>query len=190
MNRTVRFLSTLVLASGGAVSTASAQVPAYYNGERVYVELDFDNDGIPDQIDSRDDRYTNYGSIIRYDRYGHPLTTRQVDRDCDGLIDRYDYIDRPYRDYDCSRLGTATVGTVEAYTPAYTSAYVEPAGYVRYAVGGSLPMTYVGGSYYVDYQPYGLPAPPYGYHWNRVGNDAYLVSDNGVIIDLRYDLFH
>lgn len=196
MKRTVLFLSTLALLGGSALSTASAQVPAYYDGQMVYVELDVDRDGIPDQLDSRDDRYTNYGSIIRYDRYGHPLTARQVDRDCDGLIDRYDYSPTPYpRGYDCERLGgTVTVGAVEAYAPtpvyAETAAYVEPAGYVRYEVGGNLPMTYMGESYYVDYQPYGLAAPPSGYHWNRIGNDAYLVSGDGLIVDVRYDLFH
>jgi len=185
MKRTALFLSTLVLLGGGALSTASAQTPAYYDGQLVYVELDVDRDGIPDQFDNRDDRYTNYGSIIRYDRYGHLLTARQVDRDCDGLIDRYDYSSRPYpRGYDCSRVGTVTVGAV---TPTY---YAEPAGYMHYDVGTSLPVEYIGGSYYVDYRPYGLTPPAYGYSWNRVGNDVYLVSPDGVIVEVRYDLFH
>ena len=196
MKRTVLFLSTLTLLGGGALSTASAQVPAYYDGQLVYVELDVDRDGIPDQLDSRDDRYSNWGSIIRYDRYGHPLTARQVDRDCDGLIDRYNYTDRPYPRYgDCysNRVGTVTVGAVEQtyVEPGYVEpTYVEPAGYVRYGIGESLPSAYVGGAYYVDYRPYGLAAPAYGYSWNRVGSDVYLVSPDGVIVDVRYDLFH
>ena len=157
------------------------------------MHLDADRDGIPDQYDGRDDRYTNYGSIIRFDRYGHPLTARQVDRDCDGLIDRYDYTDRPYpRDLDCysNRIGTVTVGAVE---PTYveSTTYAEPAGYVRYSVGDSLPVTYMGDGYYIDdYQPYGLAAPPDGYTWNRVGSDVYLAAPDGRIIDVRYDLFH
>jgi Ni/Co efflux regulator RcnB len=166
-------------------------VPAYYDGQVVYAELDADRDGIPDQLDNRDDRYTNWGSIIRYDRYGHPLTARQVDRDCDGLIDRYDYSDRPYpRNLDCysNRVGTVTVGAV---APVYVEpAYVEPAGYVRYGIGANLPAAYMDDDYYVDYQTYGLAAPPDGYHWNRVGNDVYLVSYDGLIVDVRYDLFH
>ena len=197
MKRNVLFLSTLVLLGGGAISTASAQVPpGYHEVDPAYLALDFDRDGIPDPFDARDDRYTNYGSLIRYDRYGHPLTTRQVDRDCDGRIDRYYYSDRPYpRGYDChsNRIGTVTVGAVEAYGPptAYVeqSDSVEPVGYVRYNVGGTLPVAYISESSYIDYAPYGLAAPPYGYRWNRVGNDVYLVSGDGVILDVRYDLF-
>ena len=55
---------------------------------------------------------------------------------------------------------------------------------------GRLPVGYYGISYYVDYRPYGLSAPPRGYRWNRVGNDVYLVSTrNGLISDVIYSLF-
>jgi Ni/Co efflux regulator RcnB len=70
--------------------------------------------------------------------------------------------------------------------------YAAPMGYAynRWNVGTRLPYGYYGSRYYIDYRPYGLAAPPYGYRWNRVGNDAYLVSTtNGLIAEVIYSLF-
>jgi Ni/Co efflux regulator RcnB len=79
-----------------------------------------------------------------------------------------------------------------AHKRYHAASYRAPRNYrdVRYNVGNRLPSGYYGGSYYVDYRPYGLSAPPRGYRWNRVGNDVYLVSTtNGLIRDVIYSLF-
>jgi Ni/Co efflux regulator RcnB len=80
-----------------------------------------------------------------------------------------------------------------AINPFDAPAYIAPIGYRynRYSVGSMLPRGYYGDPYYIDYQPYSLPPPPYGYRWTRVGNDVYLVqTSNGVIADIVYSLFH
>ena len=61
---------------------------------------------------------------------------------------------------------------------------------LRLAVGAYLPPEYYGDAFYVDYEPYGLSPTAYGYRWNRVGDDAYLIAtDTGLIISVRYDAF-
>lgn len=74
--------------------------------------------------------------------------------------------------------------------PAY---YARPHGYRahRWASGHYLPRHYYGPSYYVDYRPYQLAPPPYGYHWVRVDNDVLLVAlATGLIADTVYGLFY
>jgi Ni/Co efflux regulator RcnB len=42
-----------------------------------------------------------------------------------------------------------------------------------------------------DYWVYGLPAPPPGYHWIRVGPDALLVRyGDGYVLDAAYGIFY
>jgi Ni/Co efflux regulator RcnB len=42
-----------------------------------------------------------------------------------------------------------------------------------------------------QYWTYGLPAPPPGYHWIRVGPDALLVRwSDGYVLDAAYGLFY
>ena len=125
----------------------------------------------------RDPQYYSYdsdrdGIQDRYDRNN----TR--DRDCDGIPNRFDRVDdRTYR----ARMSYVS-----------PSRYVTPYGYryQTYSVGNYLPRGYYGSSYYVDYRPYGLSAPPYGYQWVRVGNDVYMVrTSNGLINEIVYSLF-
>jgi Ni/Co efflux regulator RcnB len=62
--------------------------------------------------------------------------------------------------------------------------------YNRWDVGMRLPYGYYGSRYYLDNRAYGLAPPPYGYRWNRVGSDAYLISANsGLIAEVVYNLF-
>jgi len=72
--------------------------------------------------------------------------------------------------------------------------YRAPHGY-HYRVwhrGDYLPRAYYGSSYIVyDWRPYRLYAPPYGYHWVRVGNDVLLTAlATGVVLDVLYGIWY
>lgn len=70
--------------------------------------------------------------------------------------------------------------------------YVAPRGwYVRsWAFGDILPRHWFGPNYYVSWMSYGLPRPPIGTEWVRVGDDALLVDVwTGRIVTVYYDLF-
>jgi len=58
--------------------------------------------------------------------------------------------------------------------------------------GDYLPRSYYSSSYIVyDWRPYRLYAPPYGYHWVRVGNDVLLTSlATGAVLDVIYDIWY
>lgn len=71
--------------------------------------------------------------------------------------------------------------------------YVYPRGYRAYQwrVGYRLPSSYYAPSYYVNYNSYGLPPPPYGYRWVRVDRDVVLVAiASGLIRDVLYGLYY
>lgn len=73
------------------------------------------------------------------------------------------------------------------------SRYVYPRGYSRraWSVGLILPSVYYGSSYYIDWQPYGLSAPPYGSRWIRVGDDLLLVHlASGEVLDVLNGFFY
>ena len=72
--------------------------------------------------------------------------------------------------------------------------YRAPHGY-HYRIwhrGDHLPRAYYGSSYIVyDWRPYRLYAPPYGYHWVRVGNDVLLTAlATGVVLDVLYNIWY
>lgn len=71
--------------------------------------------------------------------------------------------------------------------------YVYPSGYrpYRWSVGHRLPPAYYHRNYYVDYNSYRLPPPPYGYHWVRVDRDVVLVAlATGLIRDVLYGIYY
>lgn len=72
-------------------------------------------------------------------------------------------------------------------------AYRPPAGfYARsWVFGDMLPRTWWRPDYRIlDWWSYGLPIPPAGYEWVRVGDDALLVDMfNGRVVQVAYDLF-
>jgi Ni/Co efflux regulator RcnB len=199
-------LATAVLLAGAA-GTASAQQSWYdRNGNLHVVGVDYNRDGIPDQVQGNygyDTRYGYSGAQYQDSRYGYSGAQYQDsryanDRDCDGVPNRYDQYDRAnYRDRDCDGVPNGyDLYDNRGYTATrmYSAPrYYAPAGYTygnRWNVGSRLPSNYYGSRYYIDYRPYGLAAPPYGYRWNRVGNDAYLVStSNGLIGEVIYSLF-
>jgi len=65
-------------------------------------------------------------------------------------------------------------------------------GYSRWAYGAFLPFVFLAPDYTLyDYWVYGLPAPPPGYHWIRVGPDALLVRyGDGYVLDAIYGIFY
>ena len=74
--------------------------------------------------------------------------------------------------------------------PAYR--YPRGYGYQYWGFGAFLPGVFLTQDYTLyDYWTYGLPAPPPGYHWIRVGPDALLVRyGDGYVLDAAYGLFY
>ncbi|HVF33699.1 MAG TPA: RcnB family protein [Candidatus Saccharimonadia bacterium] len=73
------------------------------------------------------------------------------------------------------------------------SRYAYPRGYYArsWSIGHRLPPAYYGPSYYIDYRPYGLAPPPYGYRWVRIDNDVVLVAiATGLIAEIIDDLYY
>lgn len=72
--------------------------------------------------------------------------------------------------------------------------YRRPQGWYehRWSFGEFLPRTYWVRDYWLDdFAAYGLPPPPYGAVWVRVGNDALLVDgDSGEVITVEYGVFY
>jgi Ni/Co efflux regulator RcnB len=72
--------------------------------------------------------------------------------------------------------------------------YRPPAGFYghRWSFGEFLPRPYWVRDYWLlDFAAYGLPPPPYGAVWVRVGNDALLIDeDSGEVITVAYDVFY
>ena len=65
-------------------------------------------------------------------------------------------------------------------------------GYSRWGFGAFLPFAFLASDYTLyQYWVYGLPAPPPGYHWIRVGPDALLVRyGDGYVLDAVYGIFY
>lgn len=178
-------VATALLLAGGISSTASAQSSyyddPYVDGYVVDAWQDYDRDGQNDRYDRYDDRndviWDRDGDGMN-DRYEYDGRSGYYDRDRDGVPNRYDrYDDRRY--YARQRYNAGRYYAPRNYR------------YVRYNIGSYLPRNYYGSTYWIDYRPYGLYAPPIGYRWNRVGSDAYLVAiRNGLVRDVIYSLFY
>ncbi len=126
--------------------------------------------------------------IRRHDQW------RGYDRDWDR--GRYGYRDHGYRDhgyygrgdYGYRHGGYRNYGRWRA-----PSRYRYPRGYYSYvwSVGHRLPHTYYEPHYYVDYRPYGLAPPPYGYRWVRVDDDVLLVAlATGLIAEILSGFYY
>jgi len=73
------------------------------------------------------------------------------------------------------------------------SRYYYPRGHSlrSWSIGFRLPSVYYAPSYYVDYRPYGLSAPPYGCRWIRADRDVLLVDlASGEIVDILYGFYY
>jgi Ni/Co efflux regulator RcnB len=178
---------TIALLLAGAATTASAydrydSNDGYYNNDGYSSSDRYDN-SYDNSYDSRyDSNYDN--GYDNTDRYDNRYSTGGADLDCDGVYDRYDRNIRDSHDADCD-------GIANNYDHSYNQRYSTHSRHSqRWNVGSHLPRAYYGSSYYVDYQPYGLSRPGYGYRWNRVGNDVYLVSTrSGLIVRVEYNVF-
>jgi Ni/Co efflux regulator RcnB len=77
--------------------------------------------------------------------------------------------------------------------PPRWAAYSYPRGYYGHSWhrGERLPVAYYEPRYVIgNYHDCGLRAPPYGYHWVRVNNDAVLAAvATGVVLDVTFHLF-
>ena len=77
--------------------------------------------------------------------------------------------------------------------PPRWAAYSYPRGYYAHTWhrGERLPIGYYEPRYVIgDYNDCGLRAPPFGYHWVRVNNDAVLAAvATGVVLDVAFNLF-
>ena len=200
MKKTILALTSALLLAGAGAATAQTYYYDYgYGSDPYYWNTDSDRDGVADRYDRYDNRYSRYDD--RYDRYDdryaydgrydrYSGSRYRNDRDCDGIPNARDYNDRySARDRDCdgipNRFDRIDDRTYRAVTRYYApSRYYAPAGYryTTYDVGTYLPRGYYGSSYYIDYRPYGLSPPPYGYRWVRVGNDVYMVQTRNCLI--------
>jgi Ni/Co efflux regulator RcnB len=202
----------LLLGSAGA-AFAQDRYDGYDYGDRS--SYDVDDGRYDDRYDERDDgryderddgrydqrydpRYDAHRQDARYDNRGYARDGRRSrDRDCDGIPDSRDRnIGRDRHDRDCDGINNRfdrRDGRAHQARRQYDGPrYYAPRNYrdTRYSYGNRLPAGYWGNRYYIDYQPYGLSAPPPGYRWNRVGDDVYLVSvRNGLIAEAVYSLF-
>lgn len=140
------------------------------------------------RYDSRhDNRYSGGGNDYRY---GDRHDNRRYDRH-----DRHDgygsnYGGRGWRHADWRRSWNHGWGGQRYRTSVR---YYYPSGYrsQRWSIGYSLPLAFLINSYYVDYRPYGLSAPPYGCRWLRVDGDLLLVElASGAIVDILYDFYY
>ena len=70
--------------------------------------------------------------------------------------------------------------------------YRAPPGFYSrsWSFGDRLPFGWFGSSYYLNFGSYGLPYPPIGAEWVRVGSDALLVDVwTGEVLSVYYGLF-
>ena len=134
------------------------------------------------RADRRDDRHDRREDRRdwRHDRRDDRRDWRQDRRDHNRYV-RHD--DRRWRGYQ--------------WRPEYRyrapARYVYPSGhrYVRWSVGHRMPPAYYGRPYYVDYNAYRLPPPPYGHRWVRSDRDVVLVAlATGLVLDVLYDLYY
>lgn len=147
---------------------------------------------------ARYDERSRHDDRDRYEGRDRHDTRRYDDRDRYGHHDRYDNRYRDYRGghgnyvrhHDRRWNGYHWYPQYRYRAPVR---YVYPPGYRQYhwRVGHRLPHGYYGRPYYVDYNYYRLPPPPYGYGWVRVDRDVVLVAlATGLIIDVLYGLYY
>jgi len=119
---------------------------------------------------------------------------------------RWDYNDRSRwhngnRHYGGDRRWTGNYSWRNSWNNSWSgnryrasSRYYYPRGYssrLSWSIGFRLPSAFYGSSYYVDYRPYGLAPPPYGYRWIRADGDLLLVDlSNGEVVDVINDFYY
>ncbi|MFC3070866.1 RcnB family protein [Phenylobacterium soli] len=147
------------------------------------------HDGAPGGVWDRDrDRDQNRQGDWQRDRQGD----RRGDPRDGGRWDREHARDRDHRDRPQWRPGVWP-HAYESHRRFRAPAYRRPPHfYVHvWSFGDILPPTWYGPEYVLwDWWAYDLPAPPYGYDWVRVGDDALLVDDfTGRVVQVVRGLF-
>lgn len=122
------------------------------------------------------------------------------DSRADGNRYRGGYDDRYRGGYDSQRGYRGGYDNHRGYRGSWNNhryrspwRYAYPRGYGArsWSIGLFLPSAFYGPSYYVDYAPYGLEPPPYGYEWVRVDSDVLLIEiRTGLIVDILYGFYY
>lgn len=104
------------------------------------------------------------------------------------------HFDNDRRDYRTGhRSGPPPRVVYHRPAPPRYAVYQPPRGYMVHSWrrGERLPVAYYQPRYVIgDYRDCGLRAPPVGYHWVRVNNDAVLAAvTTGVVLDVAFHLF-
>lgn len=113
-------------------------------------------------------------------------------RDRDRYEHRYDRDDHRADKKAVKAERKALKAYIKAQRRYHAARYQRPAGYQdrQWRYGERLPAAYRTRAYNVDYNRYGLQAPPSGYQYTRVGNDVALTSTtNGLIASMILGLF-
>ncbi len=135
-----------------------------------------------------DQRDKHYRGQPRYDDHRggdrHRNAYRHDDRRYGsgyGYRDDHGYRDRGYRNDGWRRDWRHGWSGTRYRAP---TRYYYPSGYAyrSWQVGYYLPRPFLSSGYYVDYRPYGIAPPPYGYRWVRVDGDLLLVEIASTLI--------
>jgi Ni/Co efflux regulator RcnB len=103
--------------------------------------------------------------------------------------------DQRFRDRDRGRQQYDQRNWRPSYRPQQryrAPAWRPPIGFYAYnwRFGDYLPGGWFGSPYYLNWGSYGLPLPPIGCEWVRVGDDAVLVDTfTGRVLSVAYDIF-
>ena len=128
--------------------------------------------GLPNANGYRDDGRNNYRHDNRYDRRDHNWGRSN------------------WRDNNWRRSWSHGWSGSRYRAP---SRYYYPRGYSSrsWSIGIRLPSAYYAPSYYLDYNYYGLAAPPYGCYWVRADRDVLLIDiGTGEVVDVLHGFFY
>lgn len=147
--------------------------------------------------DRRDNRYDRHDNNWGRSDYGLPDANgyRRDGRDYNRYDNRYDRRDHNWgrsnwRDHNWRRSWSHGWSGSRYRAP---SRYYYPRGYSSrsWSIGIRLPSAYYAPSYYIDYNYYGLAAPPYGCYWVRADRDVLLIDiGTGEVVDVLYGFFY
>ena len=157
-------------------------------GQRNYDRRDHDR-----RNDGRRDNDRRYDGRRDHDRHDWDRRNNYVDRNHNGRDDRWDRYRRDWKKHPNYWDNRRHDRRDYARYRYHYGVYHRPAGwyYRVWHRGDRLPRAWYGHSYIIyDWHPYRLYAPPYGYHWVRVGNDVLLTAiATGIVLDVIYDIW-
>jgi Ni/Co efflux regulator RcnB len=173
--------------------------PQAFQGVENAHRVDYRNRHDGGRYDYRDDRHrSQYRYDDRRDDNRHRNAYRHDDRRGDDRYRnhyrhddrRYGHRDRDWRNDGWRRDWSHGWSGTRYRAPAR---YYYPRGYSHrsWQVGYYLPRPFLSSGYYVDYRPYGIAPPPYGYRWVRVDGDLLLVEiASALIADILFGFYY